>query len=108
MCDRIGQNAVCNAIHKHHVRCLRSCAMQILILQCFTSWPVAEISASGTTTLQSSWAVKTIRLSHVYTTLYKHAFGTAVSGSTVREHSVTRDHRGFSAVLLLFLGCSLA
>ena len=34
---RIGQNAVCNAMYKHHLHCMRSRAMQLLIVPCFTS-----------------------------------------------------------------------
>ena len=38
--------------------------MQMLIVQCFTNWQIAEISAAGTTTLQSSLTVQTVRLSN--------------------------------------------
>ena len=76
--------------------CQRICAMQILTVQCFTSWQIAEVSAAGTTPLQSSLTVQPIRLSNVVYTRCWYS-------STVREHSVNRDHRGFSAFLLLSL-----
>ncbi len=37
----------------------------LLTVQCFTSWQIAELSAAGTTPLQSSLTVQPIRLSNV-------------------------------------------
>ena len=39
--------------------------MQMLTVQCFTSWQIAELSAAGTTPLQGSLTVQPIRLSNV-------------------------------------------
>ena len=38
--------------------------MQILTVQCFTSWQIAELSAAGTTPLQSSLTVQATALDY--------------------------------------------